>query len=78
MELVAPLAGAGPVPDVLRQRSGLYHVGWRVDAIEASLGHPSMKNALPLTTALPAMAFGSRLVQFFVQRDGGIIELINN
>lgn len=76
VELVAPLSGDSPAIPILRQRPGLYHVGFVVANLTEALIVPTMHRSTRLTEPIPAVAFDGRLVQFFLLRDGTIVELI--
>ena len=77
IELVENLLGAReqPVSIILKQRPGAYHLAYLVDSIQEF----SEVNALrKVSKCRPAVAFQNRHIQFFMSRDGGLLELIAN
>lgn len=63
-----------PVSIILTQRSGAYHLAFLVDSIKEFSEVNSMRR---ISRCRPAVAFQDRHVQFFMSRDGGILELIS-
>ena len=76
IELVENLPDAieQPVSIILKQRSGAYHLAFMVDSIEK---FSEMNSLRRINRCRPAVAFQGRHVQFFISRDGGILELIS-
>ena len=75
IELVENLPGTieQPISIILKQRSGLYHLAYSVDSIRDFSGGNDLRK---VTNCGPAVAFNNRHVQFFISRDGGLLELI--
>lgn len=75
IELVENLSGAikQPVSVILKQRSGLYHLAYLVDSIR---DFSKINDLRKVSNCGPAVAFNNRHVQFFISRDGGLLELI--
>ncbi len=75
IELVENLPGAikQPVSVILKQRSGLYHLAYLVDSIR---DFSEANDLRKVNNCGPAVAFDNRHVQFFISRDGGLLELI--
>jgi methylmalonyl-CoA/ethylmalonyl-CoA epimerase len=76
IELVENLPDAieQPVSIILKQRSGAYHLAFLVDSIEDFSEVNSLRR---ISRCRPAVAFQGSHVQFFMSRDGGILELIS-
>lgn len=76
IELVENIPGAieQPVSTIIKQRSGVYHLAFLVDSIKEFSGANSLRR---ISRCRPAVAFQGRHVQFFISRDGGILELIS-
>ena len=75
IELVENLPEAikQPVSVILKQRSGLYHLAYLVDSIRI---FSEMNDLRKVNNCGPAVAFNNRHVQFFISRDGGLLELV--
>jgi catechol 2,3-dioxygenase-like lactoylglutathione lyase family enzyme len=63
-----------PIPKVLNQRPGSYHLGYEIDSIQTFARDNGLRR---ISDCRPAVAFGGRHVCFFIARDGGIVELIS-
>jgi len=76
-ELVAPLSPESPVNRVLSQRINvLNHMAYLVDDLRAEGDRLRAMGFVQVAEARPAVAFGGRLIQFFVAQSRLMIELI--
>jgi methylmalonyl-CoA/ethylmalonyl-CoA epimerase len=76
-EIVAPLGEDSPIQAALRSRSRiLNHVAYLVDDLDAQAGRLTATGCVPAARPSPAIAYGGARIQFFVNRLGFIVELI--
>jgi methylmalonyl-CoA/ethylmalonyl-CoA epimerase len=76
-ELIAPLGEDSPVAKVASSRSSVINqVAYRVEDLALAANHLRSQNAIPTGAPKKAIAFGNALVQFFLTREGFIVELI--
>lgn len=78
-ELVAPFGEGNPVSGVLEHgKAVLNHVAYRVSDLKSEAVRLRSEGAIPLGYARPAVAFGGRMVMFFLTPLRFIIELIED
>jgi methylmalonyl-CoA/ethylmalonyl-CoA epimerase len=76
-ELVAPLTPSSPITRVLAKKINvLNHLAYLVDDLAANAGRLQAMEFAPVARARPAVAYGGRLIQFFVAPNRLMIELI--
>ncbi len=76
-ELLVPLDNDSPVATALREKRNLLnHIAYRVPDIEIAATHMKQARCAPAAPAKPALAYGGRLIQFFITPINTIIELI--
>jgi methylmalonyl-CoA/ethylmalonyl-CoA epimerase len=76
-ELVAPLSPQSPVNRVLSKKINvLNHLAYLVDDLPEAAARLRAASFVPVADARPAIAFGGRLIQFFVAPSRLMIELI--
>lgn len=73
IELVAP---NGPDSHLSGKPCGLHHLCFEVASIEGSVGAMRALGMLPISKAMPAPAFGGRLIAWFMNKDRLLIELL--
>ena len=77
MELVADLDEGGPVSRILEKNGPTpYHTCYAVDSLTDAVSTLRSSGYRPVTRAIPAVAFGERLVQFLHHPDSGLVELV--
>jgi len=77
IELVAPNASDSPVSGVLAKNgSSPYHTCYEVDDIEKSISDLRAKKFINFGKPVPAIAFNNRLICFLLNREIGLIELL--
>ena len=76
-ELVAPLSPASPITRVLSKKINvLNHIAYLVDDLAAHGARLEAEGFVPVSDARPAIAYGGRLIRFFVSQTRLMIELI--
>jgi methylmalonyl-CoA/ethylmalonyl-CoA epimerase len=76
-ELVAPLSPTSPVTRVLSKKINvLNHLAYLVDDLHARAARLAAMEFVPVADARPAVAYGGKLIQFFVAPSRLMIELI--
>jgi len=76
-ELVAPLSPTSPVNRVLSKKINvLNHLAYLVDDLAADAQRLTAMEFVPVAVARPAIAYGGKLIQFFVAPSRLMIELI--
>jgi methylmalonyl-CoA/ethylmalonyl-CoA epimerase len=76
-ELVAPLSPASPITRVLAKKINvLNHLAYLVGDLAADASRLEALDFVPVAPARPAVAYGGRLIQFFVAPNRLMIELI--
>jgi methylmalonyl-CoA/ethylmalonyl-CoA epimerase len=76
-ELVAPLSPSSPIARVLsRKINVLNHLAYLVDDLAANGARLRAMEFVQVAVARPAIAYGGRLIQFFVAPSRLMIELI--
>jgi methylmalonyl-CoA/ethylmalonyl-CoA epimerase len=76
-ELVAPLSDRSPIRRVLAQKvNTLNHIAYLVDDLAAQGERLVAAGFVEVAQARPAIAYGNRLIQFFVSQSRLLIELI--
>jgi methylmalonyl-CoA/ethylmalonyl-CoA epimerase len=80
VELVSPERGlAGPVDGILKTATtAIYHLGYGCERIEDALDELKTAGfrALPVSPPKPAVLFGGSRVGFYLVKDFGLVELI--
>jgi|LakMenEpi03Aug12_release.lakeMendotaPanAssembly.Ray.scaffolds.fasta_scaffold591625_2 methylmalonyl-CoA/ethylmalonyl-CoA epimerase len=76
LELIAPLGEKSSVANTLKNSFRLSQMAYRCECIVAGAKHLRGNGILPLGNPAPAIAFNGAKVQFFWNRLGFIIELI--
>ncbi len=77
IELVAPTAPGSSVSAILKRSGpGPYHLGFRVDDLDAAGAQLAQRGFLPLSQPHSAPAFAGRLIRFWRSPAIGLIELI--
>jgi methylmalonyl-CoA/ethylmalonyl-CoA epimerase len=76
-ELVAPLSPSSPIASVLsRKVNVLNHLAYLVEDLSADAARLLAMEFVQVAVARPAIAYGGRLIQFFVAPSRLMIELI--
>lgn len=76
-EIVAPRSSASPVANALKKRVNvLNHVAYRVSNLEREAARLEQGGFRPVGEARPAIAYDQRPIQFFINADLFLIELI--
>jgi methylmalonyl-CoA/ethylmalonyl-CoA epimerase len=76
-ELIAPLGSSSPVARIAASRTGVINqFAYLVEDLSRAGGYFRFNGATPTAPPKPAIAFGGALVQFFLAREGFIVELI--
>ena len=76
-ELVAPLSPSSPIASVLsRKINVLNHLAYLVEDLAANAARLRTMEFVQVSVARPAIAYGGRLIQFFVAPSRLMIELI--
>jgi methylmalonyl-CoA/ethylmalonyl-CoA epimerase len=78
IEIVAPLGEGGPLQSLIARKviPGPYHTCYAVESLAEAAEFLRQRHFLPLGIPQPAVAFGGRSVQFFYERDVGLVELV--
>ena len=76
-ELVAPLSPTSPITRVLSKKINvLNHMAYLVEDLSANAARLLAMGFVPVADAGPAIAYGNKLIQFFVEPSRMMIELI--
>ena len=76
-ETIAPRSPASPVRTALKKRVNIInHVAYRVSDLASEADRLSAQGFIPLSEPRPAVAYGGRHIQFLINGDSFLIELI--
>lgn len=78
IELLEPIAGAGPLAPILRSRAGAYHYAFIFDSQDVAEKWTQASRMRPISSPMPAVAFPEHTVQFMGWPDGSLFEVIVN
>ena len=79
IELITPATPSSPAAGWLKRiKAGPYHTCYRVADLEASIEGLRELGFLPLSQAVPAVAFGGRRVIFLFSAAAGLLELVED
>ena len=80
IELVKPYEQNLSMQKMLKKRGiSPYHLCYEVDDVEALYKDLSAKEGwLPIFAPVPAVAFGNRLITYFLNADAGFVEFVNS
>ena len=76
LELVAPLAEASPIQQILRKGGGAYHIAYEVEDLRAALLHCTERGCLKVSDPAPAVAFANREIAWLFTPSRQLVELI--
>lgn len=78
IEILAPLAPNGPLDALIARKSvpGPYHTCYAVRDLAAGADYLRERGFMPIGSPAAAVAFGGKPVQFFFERDVGLVELV--
>lgn len=77
IELVEPVDENSPVNETLKKNGVTpYHCCYEVDDIEVAAGELQNERFIPTCKAVKAIAFGNKMVQFFYNKNVGLVELV--
>lgn len=80
IELISPLrSGKSPIDKILKKNNNVscpYHICYIVDNIENVIEELKRKRFYPITDLSPAIAIDNRRVVFLVNKEVGMIELL--
>lgn len=79
VELISPMSENSPVSNICTSMKGLsspYHICYEVEDIEESIKELKRRSFIPTTKLSPAIAFGGRRVIFLMNKNVGLIELL--
>ena len=78
-ELLSPLSDDSPVQFAMVKKTNIInHIAYRVDDLDAQYDFLRKHGHMPLGSATPAIAFGGKRVQFFLNPLNFVVELIEN
>jgi methylmalonyl-CoA/ethylmalonyl-CoA epimerase len=80
LEILAPLGADGPLRGLIERKAvpGPYHTCYAVAELEAATEALRARGFVPISPAVPALAFDEHPVRFFYGRDVGVLELVEN
>jgi methylmalonyl-CoA/ethylmalonyl-CoA epimerase len=80
IELIAPLAGEGPLNALMRRHilPAPYHTCYAVSDLPTTICKLEGQGFTRLTEPKPAVAMGGALIAFFYHRDVGLLEVVEN
>lgn len=77
IELVEPMGKDSPVTKIVEsKRTGLYHLCFEVDDLDAEIVRFRKKRCIPLSKPVPAVAFGGRRIVFLATPQNDLVELL--
>ena len=81
IELIEPVGDNSPVSEILKQKknaSSPYHICYVTDYFNKAIYQLKRKGFFVISNPLPAPALNGRRVAFLMNRDAGIIEILEN
>ena len=76
-EIVMPAEINHSLSNLTKKKICMYHIAYEVKSIDNIGKTLRKKGFIPIDKPKPAIAFDNRLIQFFLNKDGYLMELIN-
>lgn len=79
IELISPMNDKSPITATLKERKNVaspYHVCYEVDNINRAISWLKRKKFILISSVTPAVAFNNRNVAFLINKEAGLIELL--
>jgi len=77
IELVEPIDEESPVKNIISKNGvGPYHFCYELDDINEGINNLKLKQFIPLSKPVPAVAFNNRIICFLYNRNIGLVELL--